>query len=449
MIDIAKLANLKICVAVSGGRDSMALLHCLYAEAAKYKITLSALNCDHGIRGEQSARDSAFVKEWCSAHKIPLIFFKCGQALKTEAEARNWRRECYKSALAETGADAIATAHHMDDNAETILFNLARGSALAGMAGITDDAANKIIHPLVCVPREEIDRYVKENGVPFVEDETNLTDDYTRNKIRHNVLPELEKAVPGAAKAIYRFSRLAADDEEYFDNIIRERGLVKRTRHGAEIKSCKEKVIFKRAAIKALEAFDAKDYTAEHAERLYRLQFSENGKKFGFLGFTAFKEAGKIVICANAVLNAERQGVAFKDHLNDEFFLYDDVFIYVCQSADTDDTVHALRAAAEDDERVPEKLKILKFDGDKIPAGAVIRFMQPGDKFTKFGGGTKSLGDFFTDRKIPVRVRRRVPVIAEGNEILAVGGVEISEKIKITENTENTLYLICADYGAD
>lgn len=455
---------MKICVAVSGGKDSMSLLHYIYTHMREYGITLSALNCDHKIRGEASARDSEFVKKWCAGRNIPLLFFEWNDdtSPRTEARARFWRFKCYLEASKSKtlsdgtfwqGADAVATAHHLNDNAETVLFNLARGTALSGMEGITDgkfpvegDKYLQIIHPLISCSRGEIDRYIQENKIPYVEDETNFNDDYTRNKIRHNVLPALEEAVPGAAKAIYRFSRLAADDEEYFENLIKERKLIKRTRLGWEISHCKEKVVFKRAVVKALASSNIKDYTSEHAQRLYELQFAEKGKKFEFLGFTAFKESGKIAICNSYMLSVEKEGIPFKEHCGLEFSFWNDTFIFVTDADGLNNSLLAFEAASEDDKRLPKKFKALKFDFDSIPETAVIRFMKDGDKFAKFGGGTKSLGDYFTDRKIPVRVRKRVPVVADGNEILAVGGVEISEKIKITEKTKIISYLICEDY---
>lgn len=482
MKDFAKYSGKKICVAVSGGKDSMALLHCLSEHAKENGITLSALNCDHKIRGEASARDSKFVKEWCKQNNIPLIAFEWNESVlpANESFARLWRLKCYVAATRNydgvpvdknspyeipsaictedgkwQGVDAVATAHHLNDNAETVLFNLARGSALSGMEGITDgklpaagDKQLEIIHPIISVSREEIDNYVSENNVPYVEDETNFTDYYTRNKLRHNVLPALEEAVPGAAKAIYRFSRLAADDEEYFDNLIKERNLIKKIRLGFEILHCNENVVFKRAVVKALVGMNAKDYTSEHAQKLYDLQFAEKGKKFEFLGFTAFKEDGKIAICDTYMLSTEKQGIPFKEHSGGEFSFWNDIFIHVSDGGGLEENMLAFEAAAEDDERVPKKFRVLKFDGGAIPETAVIRAMKEGDRFTKFGGGTKSLGDYFTDRKIPVRLRKQIPLIANGNEILAVGGVEISDKIKITDNTVNKLYLICADYTA-
>ena len=216
-VNLSPYANKRICVAVSGGKDSMALLHYLLKCGGGFGITVCALNCDHGIRGEESERDSAFVKEYCEDNDIPLRFFKAERgSFKDENGARAWRLDCYKKVLEEGFADVIATAHHLNDNAETVLFNLARGTSLAGVKGIADEPPLGIIRPLISISREQIDGYIEVNNIPFVVDGSNLSDGYTRNKIRHNVLPALEEAVHGAARNIYNFSRLAAEDEEYF-----------------------------------------------------------------------------------------------------------------------------------------------------------------------------------------------------------------------------------------
>lgn len=432
MLDLAKYAKMSICVAVSGGRDSMALLHFLHKNADKFGITLSALNCEHGIRGEQSKRDSKFVKDICKAWNVRLMTFEC-DCIKLAAErgksvetvAREWRKECYLQACKYFSADAVATAHHLNDNAETVLFNLARGSALAGLAGIcdTDFGDYKEIRPFIDLSREEIDEYIAANGVPYVEDETNASDGYTRNYIRHNVIPALEKAVPSATKSIYRFSRFAAEDEEYFDALIDELGLVKITPLGAEIAFCEQKVIFRRAAVKALKGLccGVKDYTAEHLERLYELQRLKNGKKFEFLSFTACKEEGKI-----SIYNSEKtefENVPFGCGK----FRFSAITLQICRNERDYGTFGEEFADG----------KILNFDYDKIPTNAVIRLRKNGDIFQKFGGGTKSLGDFFTDCKIPQRLRDALPVIACGSEVLLVCGVEISDKIKVADGTKN------------
>ena len=420
MFDLSAYANSHICVAVSGGRDSMALLNFIYTHMREFKITLSALNCDHKMR-ETSARDSAFVEKWCRQRDIPLLKFVWNfDGKKCEQSARLWRRECYKVAL-DKGADFVAVAHHMNDNAETVLFNLARGSAIAGLAGIVD--GERIIHPLVSCTRMEIDAYIAENNIPYVEDETNLSDGYTRNKIRHNVLPELEKAVPGAVGNIYRLSRLALEDEKYFNSVIEERNILKITPFGAEIVLC-ESVIFKRATVKAIKYFNRKDYTAEHLQNLYLLANCEKHKKFEFLGLTAYGGEGKIVITEG---NTDDTEIPFSSYKGDNF----------CNQ----------KLIISSDVKIGGK--VLKFDFDAVPESAVIRFKRDGDRFQKFGGGTKSLGDYFTDKKIPLWVRGKIPLIAVGKEILAVCGVEISDKIKIGDNTKNIAYIVSGDYTAE
>ncbi|MCD7729142.1 MAG: tRNA lysidine(34) synthetase TilS [Clostridia bacterium] len=418
--------NLKICVAVSGGKDSMALLHYLLKHGGEHGITLCALNCDHKIRGKASAADSAFVREYCQTNGVPLISFEYdGKGKLTEQSARAWRHECYAKAALHFNADAVATAHHLNDNAETVLFNLARGSGLAGAEGITDGIAGGVylLHPLITVSREEIDGYIAENKIPFVTDESNFTNDYTRNKIRHNVLPELENSVPGAAKAIYRFSRIAAETEAYFDKIIEQNAVISGIYGGQLIKNTPEKVIFERAVLKVFTGFGLKDYTRGHIDRLYDMQSAENGKQFNLLGIICRKEQNGISFCPAAAKDS--QSVPFPQGE------YRSGTLYIgCKVAKYD----------------KESQKVLQFDRNCIPESAVIRTRQEGDLFTKFGGGTKKLNDWFTDVKIPARLRDTIPLVADGNDILIVCGVEISEKVKITPATKQIGTVLCPDY---
>ena len=447
-VNLQKYANLNICVAVSGGRDSMALLHYLHAHASEYNITLTALNCDHRMR-ETSARDSAFVADYCERAGIPLSRYVADIKLDDEGAARSWRLlKCYLEE-AKT-CDCVATAHHLDDNAETVLFNLARGSGLNGMEGITDidlpALANKpfkLIRPLIACPRAEIDEYVAANSIPYIDDETNFKTDYTRNKIRHNVLTALEQAVPGAARAIYRFSRLVAEDEEYFERQA-ESLLSRRKPYGDYITHCEEKVIFRRAALRIIADWHQKeDYTSEQLERLYNLQFAENGKRFEFLNLAAFKEQGRICIVDDELFHYENEGTPYEDVYRQHAMEYCGQVVTVCFDYELDDYMKDVVQHC-----YPEiTFKVLRYDGGKIPKDAVVRFMRAGDKFTKFGGGTKSLGDWFTDRKIPVRLRKSIPLLCDGNDVLIVFGAEISDKVKVDGDTKDVMCAIAADYG--
>ena len=440
-LNLSPYAGKRICVAVSGGADSMALLHYLLVHAKEHGITLSALNCDHGIRGEESRRDSAFVEAYCGDNGIFLHKFAAEEGRFTDENgARKWRLKCYKEVIEGGFADFIATAHHMNDNAETVLFNLARGSGLAGMAGITDLPAMKLIRPMIACTREEIDAYVEQNGVPFVVDATNLTDAYTRNKIRRSVLPALQEAAPGAVRAIYRFSRLAAEDEEYLSRQA-EKITVRRPTFGYVISPCAERVIFKRAAHAIIAgAYGRKDYTAEQLERLFSLQSADNGKAFGFLGLTAVKEEQGVAIVEDGAVDCESAGVPFLQNLDDsEATEYAGCVACLEYWRYADETAERIRGAYD----VP--VKTLKFDLDAIPPTAVIRFKRAGDKFTKFGGGSNSLSDYLTDKKIPQSLRATLPLVCDGSEVLMVGGVEISDKVKVVKDTMRIGAFICAD----
>lgn len=433
-VDLTLYKNKRICVALSGGKDSMALFHYILSHGAEYGITLSALNCDHCMRGEASARDSEFVRQYCAANSIKLHFFKAdGLKFSNENDARVWRLKCYESVINSGEADCIATAHHMNDNAETVLFNLARGAALSGMTGITDSSANSVIRPLISCDRGEIDRYIEKNNIPFVTDDTNFKDDYTRNKIRHTVIPALEEAVSGAVGNIYRFSRLAAEDEEYFSRQVKK-VLVNRPQGGFLIKSCTEPVIFKRAVRQIVQSYSKKDFTAAQLRTVYEMQWLGNGKKFAFLGLTAVKEEGGIAVTEDSP-TVEEEEISFSDYLS-------------CGEKEYCGKPAAVgleKTFTDKNSFGGATVKVLRFDTEKIPENAVVRFRRDGDRFTKFGGGSKSLSDYFTDRKIPQSLRNCVPLVCLGSEVYIVGGVEISEKVKVTPQTEHVGVFVCLD----
>ena len=434
----------------------MALLHLLGARSEEYGISLCALNCEHGLRGDSSKRDSLFVKDICKQWGIPLLTFSadCKQLAKDrgvgeEVAARDWRRSCYALAAEQLGKDnfnnfAIATAHHANDNAETVLFNIARGSGLAGACGICDGEVRlpsdpaikiKIVRPLISCTRDEINDYIAVNNIPFVEDETNRLPQFTRNYVRINVLPELEKCVSGAVSGIYRFSLLAGEDEEYFAKLIEKSNLVRYTPLGVEIAFCEEKVIFRRAALKAIKMLEnqIKDYTSEHMQSLYELQYSTRGKKFEFCGLVAFNEGNRIGICKNEQLIPVDDSVPLKDYIQGK----NSSFLGVNLTIDR----QLGRGYAANNTISGESGKRLMLDLSLVPDSAEIRFRRPNDRFRKFGSGEKSLNDFFTDKKISVRFRDRIPLLVSGNCVLAVCGVEISDSVKVSENTREILCL--------
>jgi len=215
-LDPAPPRDRKLLCAVSGGADSMCLLHLLLRSG----FDVTAAHLEHGIRGAEALRDAAFVERWCKEQGIPVVVehadvpaFAAENGLGIEEAARKVRYDFLYRTADRIGAVRILTAHNLDDNAETLLFNLARGSGTAGLCGIPRESG-MLLRPLLHVSRREIEEYLDENAVPHVEDSTNQSDDYTRNLIRHHVLPALRGINPRFSEAAARTARLAGQDED-------------------------------------------------------------------------------------------------------------------------------------------------------------------------------------------------------------------------------------------
>lgn len=209
-----------VVAALSGGADSVTLLHILYSIKEEYQIQIHAAHLHHGIRGEEATRDEQFCKILCEKYNIPFHVRhadipKLSQELKISEELCG-RNERYRflTELSEQLHARIATAHTASDNAETLLFNLTRGMSLTGASGIPPVRGN-IIRPLLFCTREDVEDYCTANGLRYVTDSTNLTDNYTRNKIRHQIIPVLKEINPALEQAVSRFCESAASADAY------------------------------------------------------------------------------------------------------------------------------------------------------------------------------------------------------------------------------------------
>ncbi|MBQ8725985.1 MAG: tRNA lysidine(34) synthetase TilS [Clostridia bacterium] len=414
-------------VATSGGKDSACLLHLLLKSADRLNITVKALNVEHGIRGEQSKADSEFVKEQCKNLGVPLmqtsvdcVAYAKANGLSLEESARKLRYDFLKSALESGFCTKIATAHHLSDNVETLLLNLFRGTSPSGFKGIPEVAWDgKLIRPILGASREQIDRFINDEQIPFVTDDTNFSDDYTRNFLRLKVIPTLKERFPEMESALLRFSSLVSLDDEVLTATAKNETTF--SGQTASVNLGLSPPVFSRACVMALKGLGVKkDYEKAHIDALIGLQSAQTGKKITLLnGVVAIKEYSKITFyktCEPSQFTVPFSVGVTSLPVGE---------IIVCKNENI---------TAQNGERV------LKFDVDKIPPSAVIRYRKRGDKFTKFGGGTKSLGDYMTDKKIPLRERDFIPLIADGNNVLAILGCEISDEIKVTEQTSNVCY---------
>ncbi|MBQ6568853.1 MAG: tRNA lysidine(34) synthetase TilS [Clostridia bacterium] len=212
-------------VGLSGGADSVALTHFLYTVKDQMGFELRAVHINHKLRGKEADRDEMFVRDFCERFSIPLAVESRNVAgiaqkkgLSCEQAGREVRYEVFDRLCSEVEHGKIATAHTLSDLMETMIFNIARGCGIGGLCGIPAVRDN-IIRPLIDCTREEIERYCEENNLSYVIDSTNLSDDFTRNKIRHAIIPALYEINPALDKTMRRLSSLAAQDEDFLSDL--------------------------------------------------------------------------------------------------------------------------------------------------------------------------------------------------------------------------------------
>lgn len=302
--------------AVSGGLDSMCLLHLLSTWGRQRNMTVTAAHFNHHLRGEQSDRDEAFVRDWCAAHDVPFV---CGggdvrafaeeMGQTIEEAARELRYAFLEEQKQALGCTFILTAHHADDSAETQLLNLIRGTGLRGLTGIPE-VRGSIARPFLRVTREELAGYAAECGVPYVEDETNLDPGAAaRNLIRLRVMPLLKELNPRAVENMARTAELLSRDEEALgrmaETLLQEacRGEGGEVRLDAERCLAAEPAVLRRAVLEALAraAGHRKDLTARHVEDVCALICGAPGKTLSLpYGLTARREENALVIAGTA-----------------------------------------------------------------------------------------------------------------------------------------------------
>lgn len=416
-------------MAISGGVDSVSLLHYLKMRENECGYTLCAVHCEHGIRGEESLSDAQFVQEFCRAQGVVLYTFSedCPMRAKRdkqslETAARAFRYECFHRLISEGKTDYVATAHHKNDDAETVLFRLLRGTSLTGVGGMVE-MNGTIIRPFLGWTRSEIEVYAAENGLAYRVDSTNLALDATRNKLRLQVLPFLEETVNGAMENLTRFAHLAMEDDELLYEYAKK--LLTVESKGFMLAFCDKAPLFRRACLLALKNLGIeKDYTAVHLDSVYRLQNLQRG--------------AKISLPKGVVAEKKENGVCL--------YVFDtETFTAQAPEKNFDKSGYDGGRYEVNVSKTPiaegNGWRVLRVDGDKIPPNAVYRFRKEGDFIQRFGGGKKTLKKFFNEEKTPVAERAYLPLIATGEEVLVVCGVEISEKVKVSVDTKTPIYI--------
>ncbi len=404
----------------------MALLHYLRVHAEDGGYCVKALNVEHGIRGETSERDSAFVRDYCEKNQIPFLFYAVRAREMSEKEkigleeaARKLRYQCFAQALKSGECDLIALAHHADDQAETVLMNLLRGAGLNGAGGMTP-VNGAFVRPFLHVPKEELTAYLEENAIPFVTDETNFSEDFTRNALRRRVMPVLRELYPFGERNLVRFAARCREENAYLDSLAET--ALSRERGAYLIAETLDRPLFDRAVLLALKKLGmTADYGAVQTESVFKLKNAANG---------ASCDLGQGI---RAVREYERIGI-FRPQ---EEVLSEIPFSFGNFSFGTG----TLRAERVSRSEITFGDGSFYVDADKIPENAVFRIRKEGDIFRPFGGGTRKLKEFLIDRKIPKRYRSAFPVLAVEKTVYFIANTEISDLIKVDKDTRNVVKL--------
>ncbi len=434
-----------VVVGVSGGADSVALLRvlCQCRDAISLEkgvkpvdaLKINVIHINHMIRGEEADRDQRFVQDLCQRLDVSFKVYRedipkmaRDQHLSEEEAGRIFRYQCFEKEaelLSKEGTDArevrIAVAHNKDDLAETVLFNMIRGSSLLGLSGIKP-VVGRIIRPLLMTSRAEIEDYLKGLGQDYITDSTNLTTDYTRNKIRLSIIPQLREingsAVDHIVEVAQDASRLNQDiaaeiSAHYY---VENNSTTDSTRQEIHIPSFRTLSTLAKGelVLSQMEKLSGrrKDITREHIRSVCALADMESGKSVDLIyGIQARRSYDTIVLSIKPNNNRQPTGT-----ITTEIIPYD----------------------ASLDLSKKEYTKLI--DCDKINFVPVLRTPQPDDFIVVSGeGGSKKLSRFFTHSKVDREKRESFPVVADGDEIIWVVGLRLSERYKVTGSTKRVM----------
>lgn len=408
-----------ITVALSGGADSMALLYALLELSDELDLKISAAHLNHNLRGAESKRDEDFVAQQCRRLRVPLVTESVDVAaysqenhLSTELAARKIRYDF----LQENSAGLIATAHTASDSLETVILNLTRGTGIKGLCGIPPVRDN-FIRPLIYVTRKEVEAYCALKGIEYVTDSSNLTDDYTRNVIRHKIVPVLKEINPAVELNVTDTARLLTQDEMFLSDTARV--CFESTFKNGELGALELREIPKAVSSRVLRLFCEKEgingIDNGHIETLYTMMLQGKG---------AAVLPGKITIeVKNGVLSKKRESTVPDVKFKVELIKTDMTNI-------------------ENKQNVNSLLLKNAMDCDKIVGDVQIRTRKQGDEISLVGRGvTKSLKKLFNEEKIPQGLRDFIPVISDSVGVVWVYGIGASRRVAVSDKTKN-IYIV-------
>ena len=413
-----------VVVGISGGADSVALLHILVSLG--YKCI--AAHCNFNLRGDESFRDEQFTIDFTKRLQIPLckISFETNKyaqenRLSVEMAARELRYRWFEELLNTYDADAVAVAHHRDDSVETLLINLTRGSGLTGLTGIKPKNGN-VVRPLLCVSREDIYAYIENNGLEYVTDSSNSSDIYTRNFIRLKVIPLLEEINPSVKASLARTANHLYDASLIYNHSIEEARRVIIQNNRLSISAL---LSFPAPATILYEMLKPYGFSRTVCESIFTVLEKDSGKIFYSSTHRLLKDRSDLLI---DVLSGE-DNRAYLINLEDD-------------NVDLPVELKPEIVVIKEDYQIEKDRKFAYFDFDKLSFPLVLRHWQEGDWFVPFGmKGKKKISDYFSDKKFSLFDKEKTWLLCSGQDVIWIVGERTDNRYRIEKTTKRVLKL--------
>ncbi|HQG67961.1 MAG TPA: tRNA lysidine(34) synthetase TilS [Paludibacteraceae bacterium] len=416
----------KILVGVSGGRDSVALLDILIKLG--YRCTVA--HCNFHLRGEESDRDEKFVQQLSFNLNIPYysvdfdtVNYAKQKNISIEMAARELRYSWFTSLAEKINAQAIAIAHHADDNVETLLMHLVRGTGLKGLTGISPKNG-LIVRPLLCCTRNEINEYIKNNNLSFIEDSTNQSVDFQRNKIRLQVIPLLEEINPSVKKVLSESIERFSEINTFYENAIEKIKKQLLTVDNDQLKINID-LLCKQASPKTIlfEILHPYGFNESIVQDIEKHLHDESGKIFYSPTHYLIKDR-KYLIISNKIKKNETTFFITENDSEISFPLH----------------LSITRKKKEQNFVISKDNRIIQIDASLIQYPLTLRRWTNGDTFFPFGmNRQKKLSDFFIDQKLNLKQKAETWLLLSQNQIVWVVGLRLDNRFKITESTQEVL----------